>query len=218
MTPDATPLPEPRASDADRERTVEILNRAAADGRLTVEELEERTQTAYATRTRGELERLVADVPVEPAHAAPSDRPVVREGPGGTSWIVSIMGGNDRRGRWRIAERCTVLNVMGGSDLDLSNAEFADQTIQLNVFSLMGGADIRVPEGAHVQVSKFAFMGGHDLRLGDGVPPPDAPLIRMRLVSIMGGCDVRRGPKRSRKDRRRDRDLPEAEERRALDA
>ena len=215
---DPAPLPEPRASDADRERTVEILNRAGADGRLSVDELEERIQAAYATRTRGELDRLVADVPVEGAPAAASDRPAVRKGPGGTRWVVSIMGGNERRGRWRIAEQCTVINVMGGSDLDLTSAEFAEQTVQLNVFSLMGGADIWVPEGVHVQVSKFAFMGGHEVRLGDGVPPADAPVIRMRLVSIMGGCNVRRGPRRSRKDRRRDRDLPGPEGRRALDA
>ena len=169
---DPTPLSEPRASDADRERTVEILNRAATDGRLSVDELEERIQSAYATRTRGELERLVVDVPVEPAAARAPARPAVRTGPGGTRWIVSIMGGNDRRGRWRVGERCTVINVMGGSELDLTDAELADQTIELNVFSLMGGAEIRVPDGAHVQVSKFAFMGVTRCRSGRRRPHP----------------------------------------------
>ncbi len=47
-------LPELRASDADRERVVEILRSAASDGQLTVDELEERVPVAYAARTRKE--------------------------------------------------------------------------------------------------------------------------------------------------------------------
>jgi hypothetical protein len=73
---------------------------------------------------------------------------------------------------------------------------------ELRVYSLMGGADIRVPDGVDVQVSKFAFMGGHGVELGDQVPPPGAPVIRIRLVSVMGGADVRRGRKLSRRERR----------------
>jgi Domain of unknown function (DUF1707) len=48
-------LPELRASDADREHAVEALRRGASEGRLSVEELEERITTAFAARTRNEL-------------------------------------------------------------------------------------------------------------------------------------------------------------------
>jgi hypothetical protein len=44
-------LPELRASDSDRDHTVEVLRHAASDGRLTVDELEERVSAAYAART-----------------------------------------------------------------------------------------------------------------------------------------------------------------------
>jgi fatty acid desaturase len=59
-----------RASDGDRERTVDELRAHAADGRLTVEELEERVQRALAARTIGELTSLTRDLPnqVPPAH------------------------------------------------------------------------------------------------------------------------------------------------------
>ena len=60
--PTQRPLPDLRASDADRERAATLLGRAASDGRLDVDELEERLQLAYASRTHGELERLLADV------------------------------------------------------------------------------------------------------------------------------------------------------------
>jgi hypothetical protein len=52
-----------RASDADRDRVVEALRDHAAVGRLTTEELEERTDRALAAKTAGELNRLLYDLP-----------------------------------------------------------------------------------------------------------------------------------------------------------
>ena len=52
-----------RASDAERERAAETLRRHHGDGRLTTDELEERTAQAYAAATRGDLDRLFADLP-----------------------------------------------------------------------------------------------------------------------------------------------------------
>ena len=52
-----------RASDAEREQLVDALREHAADGRLTTDELEERTAAAYAATTRGELVALRRDLP-----------------------------------------------------------------------------------------------------------------------------------------------------------
>lgn len=52
-----------RASDGDRERVVARLRRAVGDGRLTMDEFDERVQSVYAARTYGELEDLTADLP-----------------------------------------------------------------------------------------------------------------------------------------------------------
>jgi Domain of unknown function (DUF1707)/2TM domain len=62
-----------RASDADRERFVEALRQHHADGRLTGEELAERTERAYAARTLGDLDALATDLPPlqPPTPAAP---------------------------------------------------------------------------------------------------------------------------------------------------
>jgi hypothetical protein len=55
-----------RASDADRERFVETLRQHHVDGRLTADELAERTERAYAARTYGDLDALAADLPPVP--------------------------------------------------------------------------------------------------------------------------------------------------------
>jgi hypothetical protein len=60
-----------RASDAEREATVAHLQRAASEGRLTLDEYGDRTRRAYASTTRGELAALVADLPTGPSYAAP---------------------------------------------------------------------------------------------------------------------------------------------------
>jgi hypothetical protein len=52
-----------RASDAEREETVGLLSRAAAEGRLEVSELDARTAAAYTAATRGDLVRLLDDIP-----------------------------------------------------------------------------------------------------------------------------------------------------------
>ncbi len=52
-----------RASDADRQDTIRQLERGFSQGRLTVDEFEERLRDAYAARTLGELADLVTDLP-----------------------------------------------------------------------------------------------------------------------------------------------------------
>ncbi|WP_344649693.1 DUF1707 domain-containing protein, partial [Cryptosporangium japonicum] len=56
--------PPVRASDKDRERVVELLRQHTSEGRLTIEEYEQRVETAYATKTVAELRPLLADLPV----------------------------------------------------------------------------------------------------------------------------------------------------------
>jgi hypothetical protein len=195
------PLPELRASDADREYTAELLRRAAGEGRLDVDELEERLSSVYATRTQRELDALVADV-VVPEDRARAPRMPVRRGDGGTRWLVSIMSGHDRKGRWRVATNLNVVNIMGGSDIDFNDAELADDVVTVTVFSLMGGASIRVPEGINVEVSDFSLMGGNDASIGNPLPDRGGPTLRIKLISIMGGTDVKRGRKLSREEKR----------------
>lgn len=203
-------LPELRASDADRERHAEILRVATGEGRLTPDELDERLDAVYASRTHAELERLIADVVAPDQAPQPvntSKRIPVRRSEGGTNWLVSVMSGHDRKGRWLVGRNLKVVNVMGGSDIDLNDAELADDVVEMTVFSLMGGSDVRVPEGLNVECSEFAFMGGNGIELGEDRPDPGGPTLRLRIISIMGGTDVKRGRKLSRAERRRRKHL-----------
>ena len=188
----AAGAPRARASDAERERAVERLRDAAAEGRLTLEELADRTGVAYAATERGELERIVADLPAPTAQPGPA-KPARRT-------FLGIMGGDDIRGPVVLAGECTIVNVMGGVNLDLSQATIEGGELTVRVFSIMGGSTIRVPPGVHVERSGFSLMGGDSVRLGDDTPPPDAPVVRVRSFNLMGGNSIRppRGERRRR--------------------
>ena len=73
------PDPHLRAADADRQAVAAALGRHMSDGRLTVEEYDERLAAAYAARTYGELDALLTDLPTDrpaarPARPAPDGR------------------------------------------------------------------------------------------------------------------------------------------------
>jgi hypothetical protein len=76
--------PRLRASDADRERTAQLLREHHAVGRLTVEEFNDRLERAFAARTLGELGELLADLPAIDLYQLPSAgiRPTRRGGSG----------------------------------------------------------------------------------------------------------------------------------------
>ncbi len=197
------PPPARRASDAERERAAELLRDAMASGRLGVEELDERIPQVFAATTRPELERLVDDVlvPATDAHplaagstalAPSSGRLPVHPGSDGTGRIVSIFSGTERKGRWTVAARCKVLNVFGGTELDLSDAELAADTVELKVVSWFSGATVIVPPGLNVEVSDVAILGGNAVDVGEERPDPGGPTIRIRLVSILSGAKVKR--------------------------
>ena len=183
-----------RASDSEREAIVTRLREAAGEGRLTVEELTERIDAAYAATSRDELEPLTADLPA----VAGSSSIAVEGGGGGTRFVLGILGGGDRRGRWRVAPRVTVVNVLGGADLDLREATLTAPEVTIWVISIFGGSDIVVPEAVHVELSSFALFGGDDLKLEGPEPAPAAPVVHVRTVSLFGGTDVttRRGRRR----------------------
>ena len=80
-------MPEPgighlRASQADRERAIDVLNAAFAEGRLDPGEHADRVGQAQASRTYADLGALVADLPVGPLGAlVPAPLPAVPPAP-----------------------------------------------------------------------------------------------------------------------------------------
>ncbi|MEV7803711.1 DUF1707 domain-containing protein [Microbispora sp. NPDC088329] len=64
--------PEMRASDGDRDRVAAALREHVAEGRLTIDEFNERLERVYQSRTYGELATLTSDLPEIDLHRLPA--------------------------------------------------------------------------------------------------------------------------------------------------
>jgi DUF1707 SHOCT-like domain len=188
-----------RVSDTDREQAAEVLREAAGQGRISLDELDERLESAYAAKTYADLAALTHDLP-------PSGRmPVPPGGAGqlsriggtpGSTVSIAIMSGARRTGRWVVPRNYVSVAVMGGVELDLREAQFSEAVVTLHAYTVMGGIQITVPEDVEVDVSGVAFMGGFDHNAsGPGVP--GAPQVRVLGFALMGGVEVRRKPRKA---------------------
>jgi hypothetical protein len=70
-----------RASTADRERAIDVLKAAFAEGRLTKEEHEDRAGRVYSSWTYAELGALTSDLPAGPLGTLPPPPPSAHYGP-----------------------------------------------------------------------------------------------------------------------------------------
>jgi len=194
-TGDGEPAADIRASDAERDAALERLSTATGDGRLTLEEFSQRMDRAAAAKTRAELDRLVADLPTGAGAASSA---AAGRGPGRTSWHISPIGGLRASGPWRMERSVVVVSLIGGADLDLSQAQLAAPEVILTKVSLLGGVSVAVPPGIRVEVSGFSLIGGTSLDAGPE-PGPGAPTVRIRAFSLLGGTRIYRGrPTRQR--------------------
>jgi hypothetical protein len=186
-----------RVSDAERDETVRILGEHAAVGRLTLDELEERSGRALTARTRGELATLTGDLPAE-AGIEGQGRPAPTLAKKPVRWMVAIMAGSHRRGRFRAVGSINAIAIMGGDEIDLREAEIEGGELTLNLVAIMGGANIYIPDTVELDVGGFSLMGGNT-EIGTERPPrPGAPVIRLRTWNLLGGATIFRVPPQAR--------------------
>lgn len=193
----AVPDTTPRASDAERNHAIDRLRAAYVEGRLDQEEFDERSATALTAKTIGQLERLFDDLPAGYtqgglAHHPGAPGPVVRPGMGGGNRLsVAVMSGVDRKGPWRVPVDSTAFALMGSVDLDLRSAILSGPVTTITAVAIMGGIVIIVPPGIRVESSGFGFMGAWENHTRDDQLAPDAPVLRLRGVALMGGVEIK---------------------------
>ena len=197
-----------RASDSDRDRIAEILRDAAGEGRLGMDELDDRLSAVYAAKTYGELEPIVQDLPAAGsanAPAVPAAEPAKYQfgGAPGSASAVAVMGGFCRKGEWVVPPNFTALTIMGGGEIDLREARFAESVTTIHATAIMGGIAIIVPEDADVRVSGIGLMGAFE-HGATGVGKPGAPTIHVNGLAFWGAVDVKRKRSKSKAKRQLD--------------
>ncbi len=200
------------AGAATRQKAIDALCEAFAEDRIPVDEFERRVELAHRAETTQELRALLAGLPAAavPAPvaleaddvgdavelAAPTTyltrRPT--QAPGqvrSTSFIAGILGGGARQGAWYPARTNYAMGFMGGFSLDLREAPLPPGVTEIKLLCVWGGGEIIVPPDVTVDVSILGILGGFDYdHAVPGTLDPDAPVVRITGVCLMGGAEI----------------------------
>ena len=187
------PSPEMRASDADRDRVIDVLRVAAGEGRLTPDEFEERMQGVLSARTFGELASFTADLP--PASGFPA-RPVVRPAapPAEGDMRISQRGGSvSRTGPWAVPRRIELRPSWCDVTLDFTEALIRHDTLLIEM--RMRGGTLTLVAGPGVIVDAEGLTVRYtDVEMRPSAEPGAKVVLRIELVGRMryGRIEVQR--------------------------
>ena len=174
--------PEVRASDADRDRVVAVLRDAAADGRLTVDEFDERMAAALSARTFGDLAPLTADLgagpggPVRPGAAAPQPEDVI--------WIDQRGGSVRRADRWVVPRRLDLRTSWCDVTLDFTDAVITHDTLRIDMH-LRGGSLVLVTRPGVVVDADALRVRYTDIDIRPAADPGAPVVLRVYLAGRM---------------------------------
>jgi len=173
------PVPDLRASDADRDRVIDVLRAATADGRLTADEFSERMAAALSSRTFRELAPLTADLAAPPA--TPPARQTESPGSPPAEDVMRIdqRGGSvQRTGRWIVPRRLELHPSWCDVTIDFTDAVIRHDTLHVDM-RMRGGSLILVVGPGIVVDANFLVTRYTDVVIHPATEP-DAP-VRLRI-------------------------------------
>lgn len=179
-----------RASDDDRIQAAQLLAEAAAAGRLSLQQYEDRLTRAYSASSYDELERLTDDLPEALEYRRRKSRPAP------STMLLAILSGFERRGRWYVPGRMTTFTLFGGGVVDLRYADFTSPEVEIHAYSILGGQTILLPPEVNVEIDGRGVLGGfgHEAQ-GSGTP--GAPTVKIKGFSLFGGVGIKRRKRKS---------------------
>jgi hypothetical protein len=148
-----------RASDAERDHVIDLLQRAVGQGMLDLDEFGERTDAVLAAQTRSELNAVLLDLP----DLLP-DEPVARD----VLVLRSVLTEVRRTGRWTVPAKVLLTSRLGVTRLDFTRAVLAGRRTTVELAVTGGLIELRVPRRATVLAGAVHVTGG---RVVDRRPP-----------------------------------------------
>jgi len=159
MPADPPSPPALRASDADRDRVIELLRAAVADGRLDQDEFEERLDAALTARTIEALVPLTADLIAAPGSGGALTQPLAGTPAGPAADLITISerhGSVRRDGRWTLPHRLALRTAWCDVMLDLTSAVRSGPELIIEMQVRGGDVDLILAPGMVVDANGLA--------------------------------------------------------------
>ena len=202
-----------------RQKAIDALCEHFANDALSVEEFERRVDLAHKAESTAALRKLLADLPTgdlpikaedsNPLAPAPFQASVPASRVKERGFVLAVLGGVGRKGRWIPARQTYAVSLLGGVELDFREALLPPGVTDVWIFTALGGAEIIVPPGLTVESDGVAILGGFEHREEAMLnTDPDAPVLRVRGLALLGGVEVsHRYPGETPRDAKRRRRL-----------
>jgi hypothetical protein len=142
--------PAVRMSDAEREAVAERLHKAVGEGRLSLDEFEQRVAGVHAARTFAEVEPFVADLPGGPVAPVAPEQAELR----------TTASSLRRRGRWVVARRLRVTARAGSVKLDFTDAVIPYHVVEIDLNVAAGSTLLVLPPGASADIDEVEVVAG----------------------------------------------------------
>jgi Domain of unknown function (DUF1707) len=186
--PPSEPADAARAADADREAVAERLRMAAGEGRLDLEELDDRLGQAYSARTYGQLRALVADLPA--AQPGSLSRPAALPEP--ETLVLKTTAPNIKQsGRWVVPQRITAETTSGIITIDFTQATCVHREVAVEAVSKTGWIRLILPPGWAARIDPASTNTSHIRNRAAETPDPGAPTLIVTGHPVMGYIRIR---------------------------
>ncbi|MEV4107546.1 DUF1707 domain-containing protein [Nonomuraea sp. NPDC049695] len=154
MSADPPSSPALRASDADRDRTIELLRAGVADGRLDPVEFDERLDKALAARTVDALAPLTSDLIAAPGSDGALMLP---DEPAAELLTIKERHGSVRRdGRWTLPHRLALRTAWCDVVLDLTSAARSAPELVIELRVNGGNVELILAPGMVVNANELS--------------------------------------------------------------
>ena len=174
--------------ESERREAIRALSHAVALERLPVEQLESRLALVRDARNRATLDAITADLLPSGGYQAPvlTREPVDHAGlapvaPAEFLRIKTVLSSSKRAGSWTVPLALEAKVVLGDLTIDLRDAVFCSDVLDIELDVLLGNLTLIVPAGAQVEneCEERWSSTSHSTRSTRGVEPIGL-LIRIR--------------------------------------
>jgi hypothetical protein len=189
--------------DATRRDAIRILCQAQAQDRITVEAFEARLDQIRQAPNRSTLAAIVADlepsgsypVPVTATarYPLPADHTdVAPVSPAELLRIGSVFASTKRAGSWTVPLEIHARVLIGDMTLDLRDAVFATDVLDVEVDAMLGSFTLIVPAGTQVEneVEEVMSSSSHSTRSARGTRL-NGLLVRIRGRALFASVEVK---------------------------
>lgn len=187
--------------EAARQRAIDVLMEHFSNDTIDMEGFEKRLDAVNQCSTSGELRELLSRLPPLPSSEPATDMipargggPVVVDADRirDRGYLISVLGGTNRAGRWIPARNNLAIGLLGGLSLDFRESLLGPGVTDLNVVAILGGIEIIVPPEMAVEVDGMAVLGGFEHQTDTPLrSDPNLPTLRIRGMALLGGVDVK---------------------------